>query len=94
MKPSQKAFDEGFVTPAPTGRGQGFFYLWHRDRTIHALEAAGLGEEAERFRKAARALEAQISQQQGPDPNQGQGQTLTQGAGFSDEASLGRIQNS
>ena len=40
-KPSQKAFDEGFVTSAPTGRGAGYFYLWHRERTIQAVEAAG-----------------------------------------------------
>jgi len=39
--PSQKAYDGGFVKQAPTGRGTGYFYLWHRDRTIQALESAG-----------------------------------------------------
>lgn len=41
LKPSRKAFDGGFMTKADTGRGAGWYYVWHRRKTIAALEAAG-----------------------------------------------------
>lgn len=40
-RPSRTAFDGGFVKQAPTGRGSGYFYVWHRQKVTHALEAAG-----------------------------------------------------
>lgn len=40
-RPSRKAFDGGFVKQAPTGRGSGYFYVWHRQKVTHVLEAAG-----------------------------------------------------
>ena len=40
-KPSKKAFDGGFVTQAPTGRNDGSCWVWNRQKTLEALEAAG-----------------------------------------------------
>ncbi|WP_166820096.1 hypothetical protein [Thalassoroseus pseudoceratinae] len=40
-KPSKKAFDENFVTTTNTGRGSGYYYVWDKDKTASALEAAG-----------------------------------------------------
>jgi hypothetical protein len=41
MKPSSKAFDGGYVKQAPTGRNDGYFYVWHQRKTLEALKAAG-----------------------------------------------------
>ena len=42
MKPSRRAFEEGFIKAIPHGRNQdGFFYIWHREKTIAALTEAG-----------------------------------------------------
>jgi hypothetical protein len=40
-KPSSKAFHEGYCEQAPTNRGTGYYYVWHREKIIHALEEAG-----------------------------------------------------
>ncbi|QDT59494.1 hypothetical protein SV7mr_20010 [Stieleria bergensis] len=39
-KPSARAFNEGFVVQADNGRG-GYYYVWHRKKTIAELESAG-----------------------------------------------------
>jgi len=41
MKPSKKAFDGGYVKQAPSPTNGGYFWVWHRLKTIVALEAAG-----------------------------------------------------
>lgn len=41
-KPSQRAFNEGFVRQEPTGRNGGYFYVWHREKTLAVLREAGL----------------------------------------------------
>jgi hypothetical protein len=33
-KPSSQAFALGLVQQAPTNRGSGYFYKWHRDKTM------------------------------------------------------------
>lgn len=42
-RPSQRAFDEGFVRTTGTGRGVvgSYYYVWSRAKTIAALQAAG-----------------------------------------------------
>lgn len=40
-KPSYKAFQGDYCVTSPTGRGGGYFYVWHRQKTVAALEAAG-----------------------------------------------------
>lgn len=40
-KPSSKAFHQGYCDQAPTNRGSGYYYVWHREKTIQALEEAG-----------------------------------------------------
>jgi len=41
-KPTQQAFNGGYVDTAPTGRGNGgYYYVWNAERTVAALEAAG-----------------------------------------------------
>ncbi len=35
--PSSKAFSLDLVTQAPTGRGSGYFYKWHLERTLPFL---------------------------------------------------------
>jgi hypothetical protein len=40
-KPSKKSFDGGFVKQAPSPTNGGYFWVWHRLKTIFALEAAG-----------------------------------------------------
>lgn len=42
-KPSQQAFDEGFVKTAGTGRGVvgSYFYVWNEQKTVAALRSAG-----------------------------------------------------
>lgn len=32
--PSQRAKNEGFVSTAPNGRDTGWFFVWHREKTI------------------------------------------------------------
>lgn len=39
-KPSREAFSEGFVREMPS-RNQGYFWAWHAEKTIAAIEAAG-----------------------------------------------------
>ena len=39
-KPSQKAFEGGFVSQASLTNG-GYYYKWHREKTINALKEAG-----------------------------------------------------
>lgn len=42
LKPSRLAFEEGFVKAIPHGRNQdGYFYIWHRKKTLAALIEAG-----------------------------------------------------
>ena len=41
MKPSNKAIDGGFVKQIPCGQEGIYFSVWHRLKTIFALEAAG-----------------------------------------------------
>jgi hypothetical protein len=36
-KPSPQAFALGLVQQAPTNRGSGYFYKWHRDKTMPYL---------------------------------------------------------
>ena len=36
-KPSSQAFALGLVQQAPTNRGSGYFYKWHRDKTMPYL---------------------------------------------------------
>jgi hypothetical protein len=40
-QPSQEAIDGGFCKLIKTGRGTGFFYIWHVEKTAAALERAG-----------------------------------------------------
>jgi len=40
-KPSRKAFAEGFVEQAPSGRNNGYFYVWNQKKTVAALQSAG-----------------------------------------------------
>jgi hypothetical protein len=40
-RPSYDAFDRKFVEQAPTGRGTGYFWVWHTEKTVAALERAG-----------------------------------------------------
>lgn len=40
-RPSTFAFERGFVERAPTGRGSGYFYVWHTQKTTQRLEVAG-----------------------------------------------------
>ena len=40
LKPSTEAFSGGYVTPAPS-RGQGYVYIWHSEKTVGRLVAAG-----------------------------------------------------
>ena len=40
LRPSQTAFEGGFVKQVPS-RGDGYMYVWHREKTIKALEGAG-----------------------------------------------------
>lgn len=42
-KPSKRAFEEGFVNTAGTGREVvgSYFYVWHKAKTVAALKAAG-----------------------------------------------------
>ena len=40
-RPSRAAFDGGFVEKADNGRNGGYFYVWHREKTITALGLAG-----------------------------------------------------
>ena len=40
-KPSRKAFEEGFVITADTNRGSGYYYVWHKQKTVAALKDAG-----------------------------------------------------
>jgi hypothetical protein len=40
-RPSAEAFEGGYCQQAPTGRGQGYFWVWHAQKTIAALEKAG-----------------------------------------------------
>jgi hypothetical protein len=42
-KPSKRAFDEGFVRTTGTGRGLvgSYYYVWHKARTVAALQSAG-----------------------------------------------------
>ena len=39
-KPSSQAFALGLVQQAPTNRGSGYFYKWHRDKTMPYLGSA------------------------------------------------------
>lgn len=43
MKPSKRAFDEGFISSTGTNRGSvgGYFYVWEKEKTVAALQAAG-----------------------------------------------------
>ena len=41
-KPSQRAFDDGFVSKEPTGVNDGYFYVWHVEKTLAVLREAGL----------------------------------------------------
>ena len=41
-KPSPQAFEEGFVRQMPTGRNDGYFYIWHREKTLAVLREAGV----------------------------------------------------
>jgi hypothetical protein len=36
-KPSSQAFALGLVQQSPTNRGSGYFYKWHRDKTMPYL---------------------------------------------------------
>lgn len=38
-KPSSQAFALGLVQQAPTNRGSGYFYKWHRDKTMPYLRS-------------------------------------------------------
>ena len=40
-RPSRAAFDGGYVEKADTGRNGGYFYVWHREKTVTALGLAG-----------------------------------------------------
>lgn len=42
-KPSQRAFDEGFVMTTGTGRGLvgSYYYVWNKSKTVAALQSAG-----------------------------------------------------
>jgi hypothetical protein len=42
-RPSDRAFNDGYVKAVPTGRGDpsGYYYVWHQRKTIAVLEAAG-----------------------------------------------------
>jgi hypothetical protein len=40
-RPSAKAFEGRYCQQAPLDNCNGYFYVWHRQRTIAALEAAG-----------------------------------------------------
>lgn len=39
--PTPTAFEQGLVKKASTGRGSGYFYLWHQERTLPFLGAGG-----------------------------------------------------
>ena len=41
QRPRQDAIDGGYCRLAPTGRGTGYFWVWHKRRILAALEAAG-----------------------------------------------------
>ena len=43
-KPSQKAFTLNLVTQAPTGRGSGYFYKWHREKVMPFLKKGPVDE--------------------------------------------------
>jgi len=40
-RPSDRAFNEGFVTQCSNGRNDGYFYIWHREKTLAVLREAG-----------------------------------------------------
>ena len=40
-RPSQRAFDGGFVKQVPTGRNEGYFYVWQAEATIKMLIEGG-----------------------------------------------------
>ncbi len=41
MTPSRAAFDGDFVRKADNGRNGGYYYVWHREKTLAALVKAG-----------------------------------------------------
>lgn len=41
-KPTQRAFQEGFVTPRWSMNGETYFYVWNKDKGMAVLDGAGL----------------------------------------------------
>ena len=43
-RPTGKAFASGMVKQAPTGRGSGYFYKWHQEKTVPYLKGKDGGK--------------------------------------------------
>lgn len=65
-KPSRAAFERELVKQAPTGRGSGYFWVWNRQKTLAALEAAGHHPTCDSVAAAeSRPVESAIHRSQG-----------------------------